>query len=64
LSDEQREVVERRFGLHGCRKLTLEQIGDEIGVTRERVRQIQIDALKNLKSMMKNHGIDSEFVLD
>jgi RNA polymerase nonessential primary-like sigma factor len=64
LSDKQREVVERRFGLHGCRKLTLEQIGDEIGVTRERVRQIQIDALKNLKSMMKNHGIDSEFVLD
>jgi RNA polymerase nonessential primary-like sigma factor len=64
LSDKQREVLERRFGLHGCRRLTLEQIGAEIGVTRERVRQIQIDALENLKCMMESHGIDSEIVLD
>ena len=64
LSDKQREVVERRFGLHGYHRLTLEEIGNEIGVTRERVRQIQIDALKNLKVMMESHGIDSEFVLD
>jgi RNA polymerase nonessential primary-like sigma factor len=64
LSDKQREVVERRFGLHGYSRLTLEEIGSEIGVTRERVRQIQIDALKNLKLMMESHGVDSEFVLD
>jgi RNA polymerase nonessential primary-like sigma factor len=64
LNDKQREVVERRFGLHGYRRLTLEEIGNEIGVTRERVRQIQIDALKNLKTMMESHGVDSEFVLD
>jgi RNA polymerase nonessential primary-like sigma factor len=40
LNDKQRAVVERRFGLHGYRRLTLEEIGREIGVTRERVREI------------------------
>jgi RNA polymerase nonessential primary-like sigma factor len=45
LSDKQREVVERRFGLHGYSVSTLEEVGREIGVTRERVRQIQMDAL-------------------
>jgi RNA polymerase nonessential primary-like sigma factor len=64
LSDKQRAVVERRFGLHGRRRLTLEQIGREIGVTRERVRQIQLDALKNLRSMMESHGISGESMLD
>ncbi len=64
LSDKQRAVVERRFGLHGCRRATLEQIGDEIGVTRERVRQIQLDALKNLRSMMEAQGISGDVMLD
>jgi RNA polymerase nonessential primary-like sigma factor len=64
LSDKQRAVVERRFGLHGYRRATLEQIGDEIGVTRERVRQIQIDALKNLREMLEIHGISGESLLD
>jgi RNA polymerase nonessential primary-like sigma factor len=64
LSDKQRAVVERRFGLHGYRRLTLEQIGREIGVTRERVRQIQLDALKNLRQMMESHGIYGESMLD
>lgn len=64
LNDKQREVVERRFGLHGYRRLTLEEIGREIGVTRERVRQIQIDALQNLKTMMESHGVSSESLLD
>lgn len=64
LSDNQRAVVERRFGLHGYRRLTLEEIGREIGVTRERVRQIQIEALKNLRKMLESNGIDSRAVLD
>lgn len=64
LSDKQRAVVERRFGLHGYRRLTLEQIGEEIGVTRERVRQIQLDALRNLRSMMESHGIHGDSMLD
>ena len=64
LSEKQREVVERRFGLHGYRRATLEQIGDEIGVTRERVRQIQLEALKNLREMLESHGISGDVVLD
>ncbi len=64
LSEKQRAVVERRFGLHGYRRATLEQIGNEIGVTRERVRQIQLDALKNLREMMESHGISGDSLLD
>jgi RNA polymerase nonessential primary-like sigma factor len=64
LGEKQRAVVERRFGLHGYRRCTLEQIGKEIGVTRERVRQIQIDALKNLRAMMESHGISGDVILD
>ena len=64
LNDKQRAVVERRFGLHGYRRATLEKIGEEIGVTRERVRQIQLDALKNLREMMETHGLSVESMLD
>ncbi len=64
LTDKQRAVVERRFGLHGCQRLTLEEIGCEIGVTRERVRQIQLDALRNLRDMMQSQGIEGESLLD
>ena len=64
LSDKQRAVVERRFGLHGQQRLTLEAIGKEIGVTRERVRQIQLDALANLRGMMESHGIYGDSMLD
>ena len=64
LSDKQREVVERRFGLHGYRRLTLEEIGREIGVTRERVRQIQLEALRNLREMLEKNGVDSRAVFD
>ncbi|HSM29222.1 MAG TPA: RNA polymerase sigma factor RpoS [Woeseiaceae bacterium] len=64
LSEKQREVVERRFGLHGYRRETLERIGEEIGVTRERVRQIQLEALRNLRVMMENNGISGDAILD
>ena len=64
LGEMQRAVVERRFGLHGCRRSTLEQVGQEIGLTRERVRQIQLDALKSLREMMESNGLSSESLLD
>ena len=64
LNDKQREVLERRFGLHGYRRSTLEQIGHEIGVTRERVRQIQLDALKKLREMLERNGISGDALLD
>jgi RNA polymerase nonessential primary-like sigma factor len=64
LSDKQRAVVERRFGLHGFEKCTLEQVGDEIGVTRERVRQIQMDALSRLRTIMESHGLSEDALFD
>ncbi|NGP53077.1 RNA polymerase sigma factor RpoS [Thioalkalivibrio sp. XN8] len=64
LSDKQRAVVERRFGLHGHERTTLEQVGEEIGVTRERVRQIQLDALARLRSIMESHGLSLDTLLD
>ena len=56
LSDKQCAVVERRFGLHGNEVATLEEIGNELGVTRERVRQIQIEAIKRLRQIMEREG--------
>ncbi|MGE0081285.1 MAG: RNA polymerase sigma factor RpoS [Thiohalomonadaceae bacterium] len=60
LTDKQREVVERRFGLHGHDVSTLEEVGNQIGVTRERVRQIQIEALKRLREIMESQGFTQE----
>jgi RNA polymerase nonessential primary-like sigma factor len=60
LNPKQRVVVERRFGLWGQDRATLEQVGDEIGVTRERVRQIQIDALCRLRKIMESQGFSEE----
>jgi len=64
LNEKQRAVVERRFGLHGYDKRTLEQVGEEIGVTRERVRQIQMDALSRLRSIMESHGLSEDALFD
>ncbi len=63
LNDKQREVVERRFGLHGYENSTLEEVANELGVTRERVRQIQMDALRRLRDILEKDGfsIDSIF---
>jgi RNA polymerase nonessential primary-like sigma factor len=64
LSERQRAVIERRFGLHGYHRATLEQIGAEMGVTRERVRQIQLDALARLRSCLEREGLDVEAAFD
>ncbi len=56
LNDKQRAVVERRFGLDGREIATLEEVGSEIGVTRERVRQIQIEALRRLRLILEREG--------
>ena len=45
-----RSVLERRFGLAGSNPQTLEHIGRELGVTRERVRQLETRALKELRN--------------
>jgi RNA polymerase primary sigma factor len=49
LKARERAVVVRRFGLEGHRMMTLEEIGCELGCTRERVRQLQEDALKRMR---------------
>jgi RNA polymerase nonessential primary-like sigma factor len=62
LNEKQRIVVERRFGLNGRERATLEQVGHEIGVTRERVRQIQIDALRRLRRILESEGFSGEIL--
>lgn len=59
LSEKQREVVARRFGLRGHETSTLEDVGREIGLTRERVRQIQVESLRRLRDIMESQGLNS-----
>ena len=63
LNDKQREVVERRFGLNGDEAATLEEVGERIGVTRERVRQIQVEALRRLRKILEREGVRGEHLL-
>ena len=60
LNTKQREVLARRFGLLGYEPSTLENVGAEIGLTRERVRQIQVEALKRLKDLLGQQGLSVE----
>jgi RNA polymerase nonessential primary-like sigma factor len=62
LSEKQRDVIVRRFGLRGHETATLEQVGAEIGLTRERVRQIQVEALRRLKEVMRTEGLSNREV--
>jgi len=57
LPNKQREVLARRFGLLGYEAATLEQVGKEIGLTRERVRQIQVESLKTLREILSKQGL-------
>ena len=52
LDERERRILEMRFGLRGGRALTLEEVSQEIGRTRERVRQIQNQALTKLKQLL------------
>lgn len=56
LNEKQKAVVVRRFGLQGYEKQTLEEVGKAIGLTRERVRQIQFEAIRVLRGLMIEHG--------
>jgi len=63
LNNKQRAVVERRFGLHGHEVATLEEVGNVLGVTRERARQIQIEALRRLREILEREGFSMELCL-
>ncbi len=63
LDEKQREVVVRRFGLRNHPRGTLEEVGRELGVTRERVRQVQMDALRRLRRILESSGYSRENIL-
>lgn len=60
LTENQQQVIARRFGLRGFEKATLEDVGKEIDLTRERVRQIQVEALKTLRTLLERVGLTQE----
>jgi RNA polymerase nonessential primary-like sigma factor len=63
LTERQRLVVERRYGLSGCDPTTLEDIASDLGLTRERVRQIQMEALSKLRKRIARDGLTPEALL-
>lgn len=64
LTPKQQEVIVRRFGMKGHEVATLEDVGREIGLTRERVRQIQVEALRRLRDILQKQGIDTASLFD
>lgn len=63
LPDKQRIVIVRRFGLDNDDPATLETLADEMGITRERVRQIQQEALVKLKRSFASRGVGRDALL-
>jgi RNA polymerase nonessential primary-like sigma factor len=62
LTDKQRGVIERRFGLNGLEACTLEQVAASLNITRERVRQIQMEALQSLRRILKRSGVSKDIL--
>jgi len=60
LSAKHIDVIARRFGFLGFECRTLEEVGQEIGLTRERVRQIQLEALEKLREIAREQGITKD----
>ena len=63
LNEKQRRVIEARFGLNGAEMATLEQVAADLDITRERVRQIQMEALQSLRRVLKRHGVSKDVLL-
>ncbi|MGO2343770.1 RNA polymerase sigma factor RpoS [Vibrio litoralis] len=64
LNPKQKEVLARRFGLLGYEPSTLEEVGREISLTRERVRQIQVEGLRRLREILMKQGLSMESLFD
>lgn len=60
LPEKHADVLARRFGLRGHEMATLEEVGREIGLTRERVRQIQVEGLKRLREILEENGLNAQ----
>lgn len=63
LSDKQRMVIRHRYGIDECELLTLEELAARLELTRERVRQIQLEALGQLRRILKRNGISRDALL-
>ena len=63
LTDRQRHVVERRYGLNGADVATLDTIAGDLGLTRERVRQIQMEGLERIRKIIKRGNISKDSLL-
>jgi RNA polymerase nonessential primary-like sigma factor len=63
LSDKQRLIIRHRYGIDDCELLTLEDLANRLGITRERVRQIQLEALGQLRRMFKRQGIPRDALI-
>lgn len=63
LSEKQRMVIRHRYGIDECELLTLEELAARLELTRERVRQIQLEALGQLRRILKRHGISRDALL-
>lgn len=64
LNEKQRSILAQRFGLYGHEEATLEEVGQKVGLTRERVRQIQVEALKQLRQVLEVQGVGSEILFN
>jgi len=60
LNEKQRYIIEKRYGLNGCEIQTLEQLAESLDLTRERVRQIQLEALQTLRGILKCDGVSRD----
>ncbi|MFZ5558822.1 MAG: RNA polymerase sigma factor RpoS [Pseudomonadota bacterium] len=63
LSEKHRWVIERRYGLNGHEVATLEQLAEGMRLTRERVRQIQVEALQSLRRLIHRRGMSKDVLL-
>ena len=63
LNNKQRTVIERRFGLNNQEVCTLEELAGHLGLTRERVRQIQLEALGQLRRILRRRGLSKDVLL-
>ncbi len=63
LTDRQRQVIERRYGLNGADVATLDAIAHDLALTRERVRQIQMEGLDRLRKMVKRGNLSRDSLL-
>jgi RNA polymerase nonessential primary-like sigma factor len=63
LNPRQRTVIERRFGLNNQEVCTLEDLAGQLGLTRERVRQVQLEALGQLRRILRQRGLSKEALL-